>query len=77
MVIIYKSDIIIALAHLGLDEGKVVNSTLIAETGEHDKKLGYVDLYIEDGMTYQFDVFQPPNERITENLIGDEKLDKD
>lgn len=74
-----KADIIIALAHLGLDEsstyrsdlvaknvigidliidghshtmleeGKVVNGTLIAQTGEHDKNLGYVDLYIEDG----------------------------
>ena len=74
-----KVDVIIALAHLGLDKsstyrsdvvaenvtgidliidghshttldaGKVVNGTLIAQAGEHDKNLGYVDLYVEDG----------------------------
>lgn len=74
-----KADVIIALAHLGLDEsstyrsdivaekvtgidlivdghshttlqeGKVVNGTLIAQTGDHDKNLGYVDLEIKDG----------------------------
>ncbi len=74
-----KADVIIALAHLGLDEsstyrsdivaekvtgidliidghshttlkeGKVVNGTLIAQTGDYGKNLGYVDLQIEDG----------------------------
>ena len=74
-----KTDVIIALAHLGLDEsstyrsdilaervtgidliidghshtmleeGRLVNATLIAQTGEHNKNLGYVDLQIEDG----------------------------
>ena len=74
-----KADVIVALAHLGLDEsstyrsdvvaekvtgidviidghshsmlegGKVVNGTLIAQTGEYDKNLGYVDLEIKDG----------------------------
>ncbi len=74
-----KADVIIALAHLGLDEsstyrsdlvaekvtgidliidghshttlesGKLVNGTLIAQTGDHDKNLGYVDLLIENG----------------------------
>ncbi|HHX62715.1 MAG TPA: LysM peptidoglycan-binding domain-containing protein [Epulopiscium sp.] len=74
-----KADVIIALAHLGLDEsstyrsdivaekvtgidliidghshttleeGKLVNGTLIAQTGDYDKNLGYVDLQIKDG----------------------------
>ena len=74
-----KVDIIIAIAHIGLDEssvyrsdivaekvtgidviidghshstleaGKVVNGTLIAQTGEYTKNLGYVDLEVKDG----------------------------
>ena len=36
-------------SHTMLEEGKVVNGTLIAQTGEHDKNLGYVDLEIKDG----------------------------
>ena len=78
-----KADVIIALAHLGLDEsstyrsdlvaekvtgidliidghshttlaqGKLVNGTLIAQTGDYDKNLGYVDLEVKDGKVVQ------------------------
>ncbi len=74
-----KTDVIIALAHIGLDEssvvtskqiaenvegidviidghshtllttGMLVNNTLIAQTGEHDKNLGYVNIEIKNG----------------------------
>lgn len=36
-------------SHTMLEEDRLVNGTLIAQTGEHNKNLGYVDLQIEDG----------------------------
>jgi len=74
-----KTDIIIALAHIGLDEssvvtskqiaekvegidviidghshtvlesGMLVNNTLIAQTGNYDKNLGFINLEVKDG----------------------------
>ena len=74
-----QTDVIIALAHVGLDEssvvtskqiaenvegidviidghshtpletGMLVNNTLIAQTGEHDKNIGYVQIEIQNG----------------------------
>ncbi len=74
-----KTDVIIALAHIGLDEssvvtskqiaenvegidviidghshtqlstGLMVNNTLIAQTGEYDKNLGFVNLQVQNG----------------------------
>lgn len=74
-----KTDVIIALAHVGLDEssvvtskqiaekvdgidvivdghshtllkdGMLVNGTLIAQTGQYDQNLGYVDIEVKDG----------------------------
>lgn len=74
-----KTDIIIALAHIGLDEssvitskqiaenvegidviidghshtvlesGMLVNDTLIAQTGNYDKNLGFINLEVKDG----------------------------
>lgn len=74
-----QTDVIIALAHLGVDEasvdtstkvaagvegidlivdghshtvleqGKIVGSTMIVSTGEYDKNLGVVDLYVTNG----------------------------
>ncbi|WMJ79057.1 5'-nucleotidase C-terminal domain-containing protein [Sedimentibacter sp. MB35-C1] len=74
-----QTDVIIALAHIGLDEssvitskaiaqevdgidviidghshtlleeGMIVNNTLIAQSGNYDKNLGYVDISVQDG----------------------------
>lgn len=74
-----KTDVIIALAHIGLDEssvvtskqiaekvegidviidghshtllekGMLVNDTLIAQTGQYDQNLGYVDIEVKNG----------------------------
>ncbi|WP_326907366.1 5'-nucleotidase C-terminal domain-containing protein [Sedimentibacter sp. MB31-C6] len=74
-----QTDVIIALAHIGIDESSVVtskaiaenvegidviidghshtllengmfvNDTLIAQTGEHDKNLGYINIEIQNG----------------------------
>lgn len=74
-----KADVIVALAHLGMDEssvvtskalaeavtgidviidghshtklenGEVVNNTLIAQTGNYDQNLGYVNIEVKDG----------------------------
>lgn len=74
-----KADVIIALAHIGLDEssvvtskaiaesvegidviidghshtlletGMIVNDTLIAQTGNYDKNLGYVNIEVQNG----------------------------
>lgn len=75
-----KTDVIIALAHIGLDEssvvtskkiaesvdgidviidghshttlesGMMVNNTLIAQTGNYDKNLGFVNIQVKDGL---------------------------
>ncbi|NLB33906.1 MAG: LysM peptidoglycan-binding domain-containing protein [Tissierellia bacterium] len=74
-----KADVIIALAHIGLDEssvvtskaiaeavegidviidghshtlletGNLVNNTLIAQTGNHDQNLGYINIEVQNG----------------------------
>lgn len=100
-----KTDVIIALAHIGLDEssvvtskaiaeavegidviidghshtlletGNLVNNTLIAQTGNYDQNLGYVNIEIQNG-----EVVNKTAELLkvgaTENTVADPDLTK-
>lgn len=100
-----KTDVIIALAHIGLDEssvvtskqiaeavvgidviidghshslletGNLVNNTLIAQTGNYDQNLGYINLEVQNG-----EVVNKTAELLavgaTENTVADPDLTK-
>jgi 5'-nucleotidase/UDP-sugar diphosphatase len=100
-----KADIIIALAHIGLDqssvvtskaiaeqvngidliidghshtvlkEGLTINNTLIAQTGEYDKNIGFVELEIANGKIVKKEA-RLMSEADTKEISPDEKVEK-
>lgn len=98
-----KVDIIIALAHIGLDEssvvtskdiaenvdgidiiidghshtvlkeGLIVNDTLIAQTGEYGKNVGFIDIEVSDGKIIKKEARLVPEEETSE-IDPDEEI---